>query len=65
MVKVLYRPRVWEEIHKVREKLSREWERMNSKEWIDYWEKQKKKLETEGYKEIVTSDGHRVLRKKK
>ena len=65
MVEVLYKPRVWEEIHKVREEMSKEWEKMSSKEWADYWEKQKKKLETEGYEEIVTSDGHRILRKKK
>jgi len=65
VVEVLYKPRVWEEIHKVREEMSKEWEKMSSKEWADYWEKQKKKLETEGYEEIVTLDGYKLLRKKK
>jgi len=65
VVEVLYKPRVWEEIHKVSEEMSKEWGKMSSKEWTDYWEKRKKKLETEGYEEIVTSDGHRILRKKK
>lgn len=64
MVEVLYRPKVWEEIHKIREEMSKEWERMTPEEWANYWKKQKKKLETEGYKEIVTLDGYKLLRKK-
>lgn len=54
------------ELHKIREKMSKEWEKLTPAEWNNYWRKiHVEKLEKEGYEYKLMNSGYKILKKKK
>lgn len=63
--KTLTRSKILDEIHLIREKITKETSNMSPKEEVEYWRQTlHKELNQEGYKTVVSSDGsHTILRK--